>query len=83
MATTTEETAAPPLPQAAPRVRRGSDLSDKVAMFNKKFQEHHEKQLSNPFSDVERPDGYQATKLDVNDPNYGRYVYSPNWFHIF
>lgn len=52
--------------------RRSSDLSDKVAMFNRKFQEHHEKQLSNPFSDVERPDGFQFTKLDVNDPNYGR-----------
>ncbi|XP_057366073.1 actin-binding Rho-activating protein-like [Daphnia carinata] len=61
-----------PVAPAVPRQRRGSDLSDKVAMFNKKFQDHHEKQLSNPFSDVERPDGYQATKLDVNDPNYGR-----------
>lgn len=58
--------------QAAPRVRRGSDLSDKVAMFNKKCADHHEKQLSNPFSDVERPEGYQMTKMDVNDPNYGR-----------
>ena len=54
------------------RQRRGSDLSDKVSMFNKKCADHREKQLSNPFSDVERPEGYQITKLDVNDPNYGR-----------
>ena len=67
-----------------PRQRRGSDLSDKVAMFNKKFHEHHEKQLSNPFSDVERPEGYQIAKLDVNDPNYGRYYDKLlfNWFLI-
>lgn len=62
-----------PAAPVVPRQRRGSDLSDKVAMFNKKFHEHHEKQLSNPFSDVERPEGYQIAKLDVNDPNYGRY----------
>lgn len=58
---------------SATRQRRGSDLSDKVAMFNKKCAEHHEKQLSNPFSDIERPEGYQIAKLDINDPNYGRY----------
>ena len=63
-----------PAAPVVPRQRRGSDLSDKVAMFNKKFHEHHEKQLSNPFSDVERPEGYQIAKLDVNDPNYGRYI---------
>lgn len=55
-----------------PRSRRGSDLSDKVAMFNKKCADHCAKQWSNPFSDVDRPEGYQTTKLDVNDPNYGR-----------
>ena len=62
-----------PVAPVVSRQRRGSDLSDKVAMFNKKFHEHHEKQLSNPFSEVERPEGYQIAKLDVNDPNYGRY----------
>lgn len=57
-----------------PRQRRGSDLTDKVAMFNKKFTEHHEKQLANPFSDIERPEGYQFAKLDPSDPNYGKPV---------
>jgi len=54
--------------------RRGSELSDRVAMFNRKCAEHTEKQLANPFSDVDRPDGYTFAKLDINDPNYGRPV---------
>ena len=46
-------------------------LSDKVAMFNKQADQHHEKQARNPFSVAP---GTELTKptLDKNDPNYGR-----------
>lgn len=56
------------------RQRRGSDLFEKVAMFNKKVEDHQQKQYSNPFSEHERPEGFQVTKLDPNHPEYGRPV---------
>ena len=53
-------------------VRRKSELMERVALFNKKVEEHHERQLSNPFSDVDRPADFVIKKLDIHDPNYGR-----------
>lgn len=55
-------------------VRRKSELMERVALFNKKVEEHHERQLSNPFSDVDRPADFVIKKLDIHDPNYGRPV---------
>jgi hypothetical protein len=46
-------------------------LSDKVALFNKQADQHHDRQNRNPFS---APQGATIDKprLDKNDPNYGR-----------
>ena len=63
--------------------RRKSELLEKVAIFNKKVEEHHEKQLSNPFSEIDKPADYALKKLDINDPNYGRYVVGIFFFSIF
>lgn len=52
--------------------RRNSDLFEKVAMFNKKVEQHTQKQLANPFSEHERPEGFQFAKLDPSHPDYGR-----------
>ena len=52
--------------------RRGSDLLDKVALFNKKVEQHNETQLANPFSNVDKG-SFSVKKMDKNDPNYGRY----------
>ena len=46
-------------------------LSDKVAMFNKQADQHHEKQTRNPFSVAAGATLHKPT-LDKNDPNYGR-----------
>jgi hypothetical protein len=46
-------------------------LSDKVAMFNKQADQHHEKQTSNPFSAAAGAKLHKPT-LDKSDPNYGR-----------
>ena len=54
------------------RGRRNSDLFEKVAMFNKKVEQHTQKQLANPFSEHERPEGFQFAKLDPSHPDYGR-----------
>lgn len=53
------------------RFCRQVGLSDKVAMFNKQADQHHEKQARNPFSAAEGAT-LQKPTLDKNDPNYGR-----------
>ncbi|XP_021937067.1 actin-binding Rho-activating protein-like isoform X2 [Zootermopsis nevadensis] len=48
-------------------------LSDKVALFNKKADQHVDTQTKNPFSAAEGVT-IDKPKLDKNDPNYGRPV---------
>jgi hypothetical protein len=49
---------------------RLSDLSEKVALFNKVVDTHKEKQMTNPFSEW---DGASTrAKLDKNHESYGK-----------